>query len=311
MALTTGTLSPDTLTGTAETDLIFGRGGADFVSGRAGNDAIFAGSGDDTIAGDNIPVPALGGQLGTGPYISLDFGPYPPRFLGETPGNNLILADAGDDFILAGFGSDIVFGEAGNDTIFGFGAAGESPSGNTEIIRADGSDWLFGGGDDDSVLGGGSGDLLDGGTGRDTLSGGVGADTLIGGAGRDIFLYGLGLEPGVSGSVTGPDTGVGPGNRDVILDFRPGTDRLDLHGYNNPFPDPGGEPRPVFLGTDPFEASTGLQVRYEIEGGHTIVQFATRFGPPPRGLPVPVPEATGEIELVGVHHLTARDFILS
>lgn len=81
MALTTGTPSPDTLTGTAETDLIFGRDGADFVSGRECNDAIFAGSGDDTIAGDNIPVPALGGQLGTGPYISLDFGPYPPRSL--------------------------------------------------------------------------------------------------------------------------------------------------------------------------------------------------------------------------------------
>ena len=87
--------------------------------------------------------------------------------------------------------------------------------------------------------------------------------------------------------------------------------QLDLRAYRNLAPDPGGEPRPAFLGTDPFEASTGMQVRYEIEDGHTVVQVATRLGPPPRGLPVPVPEAAAEIELAGVHQLSAGDFILT
>ena len=132
---------------------------------------------------------------------------------------------------------------------------------------------------------------------------------MFGGAGPDVFVFGRGLEPFASSFAL--DTGVGPGNRDLVLDFQEGTDRLDLQAYRNPFPDPGGEPRPHFLGTDPFEASTGLQVRYEIEDGHTVVQFATRLGPPPRGLPVPVPEVSGEIELAGVHHLSADDFILS
>jgi Ca2+-binding RTX toxin-like protein len=307
MALITGGPDPETLTGTPETDLIFGRGGADFIPGREGDDAIFAGPGDDTIAGDNIPVPAPGERLQGGPFVSIDFGPYPPRIRGETPGDNLILAGSGDDSVLAGFGSDIVFGQDGDDTIFGFGAAGTSPVGNAEIVGADGPDWLSGGDGDDFVLGGGGGDLLDGGTGRDTLGGGVGADTLIGGAGRDVFLYGLGLEPGVSGFASRRDTGVGPGNRDVVLDFHRGQDLLDLSNYRPSSPGPG-EPQPpsLFLGTDPFEDVIALQVRYDIQGGNTVVQFYGPIGPL-----FGVPPPSGEIELAGVHHLKADDFILA
>jgi hypothetical protein len=301
MALVTGGPDPGILKGTVERDIIFGHDGAEFIVGRAGNDIIFAGSGDDTIAGDNAPLPG-------GPITPGDFGSYPPNF-GGTPGNNLIFAGAGNDLVRAGFGADTVFGEAGNDTIFGYGAAGVSPSGNAGIIGEDGGDLLFGGPGDDLLRGGGGNDRLDGGTGSDTLIGGVGTDTMFGGAGPDLFVFGRGVEPFTSSFAL--DTGVGPGNRDLIGDFHEGQDQMDLRGYRNPFPDPGGEPLPVFLGTAPFEASTGLQVRYEIENGHTVVQFATRLGPPPRGLPVPVPEATGEIELAGVHHLSASDFILS
>jgi hypothetical protein len=267
MALIRGGPDPEILTCTAGRDLIFGREGADLIAGRAGNDSIFAGSGYDTIAGDNAPRPG-------GPTASSDFGPYPPAF-GGTPGNNLIFAGAGDDVVQAGFGADTVFGEAGNDTIIGYGAAGVSPSGNAGIIDADGGDILFGDAGDDLLRGGG-GDHLDDGTGSDTLVGGVGRDTMFGGAGPDLFVFGRGLEPFTSSFAI--DTGVGPGNRDLIVDFHDGEDRLDLHGYRNPFPDPGGEPLPVFLGTDPFKASTGLQLRYEIEDGQTVgaVRHASR-----------------------------------
>jgi Ca2+-binding RTX toxin-like protein len=300
MALITGGPEADTLTGTARQDIILGLGGADIITGREGNDVILAGPGDDTVAGDNAPRPG-------GPIEAGDFGPFPPSF-GGMPGNNVILGGGGNDLIVAGFGADTVFGEAGDDTINGYGAVGVGPSGNAGVIGADGNDLLFGGRGNDLLRGGGGKDHLFGSDGDDTLVGGVGRDVIFGGAGPDLFLFGRGLEPFTS-SLT-PDTGVGPGNRDLIGDFHEGEDRLDLSGYRNPFPDPGGEPRPVFLGTAPFEASTGLQVRYEIEDGHTVVQFATRIGPPPRGLPVPVPEATGEIELAGVHHLSAGDFIL-
>jgi Ca2+-binding RTX toxin-like protein len=299
MPLITGTPGREILTGTAATDIIVGRGGADFISGREGDDVIFAGSGDDTIAGDNIPVPP------EGPIV---FGPFPPQF-GGTPGNNLIFAGSGNDSVLAGFGADVVFGGAGNDTIDGYGAFGGSPSATAEVIAADGPDRLFGNGGDDLIRGGGGDDLLHGGCGNDTLVGGRGVDTLVGGADHDVFVFGRSLEPPNS---TNPatDTGVGPGNRDIVVDFHHGEDVLDLSAYLN-FASVG-QPPPVFLGTDPFEASFALQVRYEIEDGHTVVQFFSPFGSPPSDTQPTVPEApTGEIELVGVYYLKADDFILA
>jgi Ca2+-binding RTX toxin-like protein len=302
MALITGTPRPDTLTGTAGTDLILGRRGADFISGREGDDVVLAGQGDDTIAGDNIPIPAPGGRLGTGPYLSLDFGPFPPEYRG-TPGDNLIFAGGGNDSVQAGFGADIVFGGAGDDTILGYGASGVSPSGTAGVIAADGPDRLFGGRGDDLIFGGGGDDLLSGGGGKDRLVGGAGVDTLVGGADEDVFAFGFGQEPfAFSFSL---DTGVGPGNRDVIRDFHRGEDKIDLS-----FAGPtgrGGILPPEFLRTDPFEASIALQVRFDVEGDRTIVQFATHTGNP---MSLPAPSGpSGEIELVGIHQLTENDFI--
>jgi Ca2+-binding RTX toxin-like protein len=304
MALITGRPQPDTLTGTAETDLIFGHGGADFISGREANDTIFAGSGDDTIAGDNAPLPDGSPETGEA------FGPLPPSF-GGTPGNNLIFAGAGNDSILAGFGADVVFGGAGNDTINGYGAFEDSPSGAAGVLIADGNDWLFGGSGDDLIRGGGGNDTLVGGRGNDTLVGGVGVDTLIGGAGRDVFVFGRLLEPFTSAVEFPVDTGTGPGNRDLILDFRQGRDQLDLSAYENILARPGVPSEPIFLGTDPFIASFAPQIRYQIEDGRTVVQIFAPLGNPPGGLEPRVPGGPGaEIELVGEHHLEAGDFIL-
>ncbi|MDO9707193.1 hypothetical protein [Paracraurococcus lichenis] len=303
MAFIPGTAAADTLVGTDGSDLILGHGGADFLVGRPGNDVIFGGPQNDTIAGDNIPLP--GGPLGQDV-----FGPYPAQF-GGTPGNNLIIAGAGDDSVHAGFGADTVLGGPGNDTLIGYGAAGVSPSGNAGIIRADGPDLLDGGPGDDLLRGGGGADTLLGGAGDDTLIGGTGVDVLAGGPGHDVFLFGRQLEPFASDPIT-PDTGVGPGNRDVILDFQDRQDVIDLTHYLNFFPPPEGQPPAVFLGTDPFTATGALQVRYEIEDGNTIVQIVAPFGSPPPGTPPSVPEGpTQEIELVGVHHLQACDVILA
>ena len=128
----------------------------------------------------------------------------------------------------------------------------------------------------------------------------MGADTLIGGEGRDVFLYGLGLEPFVSAFATGRDTRAGPGDRDVILDFHQGQDLLDLRGYQL-FPE-----SPVFLGTRPFGDISALQVRHDIRGDTTVVQFYAPAGPL-----FAVPPPSGEIELAGVHHLRAEDFVLT
>lgn len=302
MALRTGTPEADTLVGTAGADLVIGLGGPDFLSGREDDDTILGGSGDDAIAGDNVPLPG-------GPFGNDAFGPYPARY-GGAPGDNLVFAGAGDDSVLAGFGADTVFGGAGNDTLVGYGAAGVSPSGNAGLIGADGPDSLYGGQGDDLLRGGGGDDRLDGGSGRDTLIGGTGVDTLFGGRDEDVFLFGRNLEPFAS-NPPAADTGVGPGQRDVILDFHEDQDRIDLTLYGNAFSGPDDQPPPVFLGTGPFEATFALQVRYDIEDGRTIVQIVSPFGAPPAGTPPAVPEGpTQEIELAGIHRLHESDFIL-
>jgi len=295
----------DMLTGTAGRDVLIGGGGGEFISGGEGDDLILAGGGDDTIGGDNIVPP---GEVSP-------WGPTPPGETPESPpgrgafpgvvGDNVILAGAGNDSVTAGFGSDVVFGGAGADTIEGYGEVFPFSRIPNAWINLDAPDLLFGDAGDDLLRGGGGNDLLDGGSGNDRLEGGVGADFLRGGSGEDVFVAGW--------IFTGqfvPETEVGPGRRDVILDFQQGHDRIDLSGFNVPAQ---GQPPPLFLGTDPFVASWAVQLRYQFEGGRTILQLvaAPIGGPPADGTPPTIPEApTAEIELLGVHRLEASDVIL-
>jgi Ca2+-binding RTX toxin-like protein len=295
MPVITGETGADLLSGGQDADLILGRGGGDTLIGREGDDVVQGGAGDDLIGGDNIPRPG-------GPFQPSDFGPF-PRARPIGPGDNLLLAGGGGDRVFAGFGADTVFGGAGDDTINGYGVSNVSPVGSGNLIAADGPDRLFGGAGDDLVRGGGGDDLLSGGRGADTLVGGVGIDTFIGGAGADRFVFGRNLEPDGTSYIA--DTGAGPGQRDVILDFREGLDQLDLSAYRNSFPPPGGQPAPVFLGTAEFGESAALQVRFEVVGCTTLVQFLSPLGdasqPPP---------PLQEIELAGRHWLDAGDVIL-
>jgi Ca2+-binding RTX toxin-like protein len=305
MAFIIGRSGADTLPGTAEADIILGLAGADIIAGREGSDVIAGGAGADSIAGDNAPLPGV-------PPGRDAFGPFPPPFGGTPPGDNIILAGSGDDRVWAGFGNDTVFGEEGADTILGYGTFGGSPTGFTGLVTADGDDHLSGGAGNDLILAGGGDDLLRGGDGADTLGGGVGVDTLLGGDGPDIFVFGRAVEPGTSPPAAGLDSGVGPGNRDIVGDFVQGEDRLDLSNYANIFARPGVPAEPVFLGEDPFIASFAPQVRYEIEDGRTVVQVFAPLGNPPGGLEPPVPGGPGaEIELVGEIRLTADDVILA
>lgn len=287
-----GSQGDDTTDGTVGADLILGLGGDDTLIGHGGSDVILAGAGDDLIGGENLFLPGK-------PFDEGASGPYAGD---PTLGNNLILAGSGNDIVRAGYGADTIFGGAGDDVIIGYG---DAPTKYAQSVE-DGGNLLFGDAGDDSIQGGIGRDLIVGGSGKDTIFGGGGVDTLAGGAGRDVFAFAFG--PNGSSS----DTGVGPGNRDIILDFHEGTDRIDLRGYLNPFPGPDGQLPSIFLGDKPFEASLALQIRIQIEGGHTLVQLASYIGYPGPDVPPPQPDRPfQEIELAGVHHLTAGDFILA
>lgn len=84
-------------------------------------------------------------------------------------------------------------------------------AGDDSIAGSARRDDLIGGAGNDAIEGGAGRDRINGGAGDDTITGGAGADRLTGGAGADLFRFGAADGPG-----------------DVITDFTPGEDRIDL-----------------------------------------------------------------------------------
>lgn len=109
-----------------------------------------------------------------------------------------------------------------------------------------GAQTLTGGTGHDLLSGGAGNDVLSGGAGDDLLMGGAGADRLTGGAGADVFVFGD--DPG----------------QDVVTDFEPGTDRLDLGRWGRIY-------HPLSL--DILPRGDGAEIRHD---GHSLrLQSAT------------------------------------
>ena len=123
----------------------------------------------------------------------------------------------GNNYANTIFGSafgDTINGLGGNDTIYGLGGNDllSGGSGNDKVDGGTGNDDVYGASGNDRLAGGSGQDYLNGGTGNDKLLGGTGNDALVGGAGVDSFQF-----------------NAFDGN-DIIYDFDPGIDWLDLRG---------------------------------------------------------------------------------
>ena len=128
-------------------------------------------------------------------------------------------------------------------------------NGNT-INGTAGNDTMDGAGGNDSLNGLAGDDSLSGGTGNDTLNGGIFNDTLIGGAGLDRLTGGLNNDTFVYTLTS--DSPVG-NNRDVIVDFVSGLDKVDVSAIDANT-NTGGNGTFSFIGAGAF---TGLgQARY-------------------------------------------------
>jgi Ca2+-binding RTX toxin-like protein len=173
-------------------------------------------------------------------------------------GNDTITAKLGDDLIYGGDGNDYIDGDnlryevldgrGGQDVIYG-------GIGNDSIEGGHGNDRLYGESGDDYLNGGYSGDdIIEGGAGDDRLIGGLLAlpagmsgsdnDILVGGAGRDIFEARI-WHDSVGRFKDTPYPAYG-GRQDVIADFKPSEDQIDISLYRH---DPGTGPgRWLFMG---------------------------------------------------------------
>ncbi|MHA6138012.1 retention module-containing protein [Pseudomonas mohnii] len=186
------------------------------LTGTAGNDTLVAGNGDNILnAGDGNDILTAG------------------------TGDNELHGGAGNDLLYSGPGNDLLDGGIGNDTasyahatagvtvdlsLLGaqntIGAGTDTLTGIENLTGSNYNDTLTGDNNSNIINGGLGNDVLNGGGGDDFLIGGLGNNTLTGGAGADTFEW---LK--------------GNSGHDVVTDFAPGTDKLDLsqllQGENN------------------------------------------------------------------------------
>ncbi|WP_255440576.1 calcium-binding protein [Paracoccus sp. MC1854] len=192
----------DTIFGGDHDDRLFGDDGNDFLIGEGGNDSMTGGRGNDTLRG-NVGHDSMHGGDGADRLIG---GMGNDSLYGEA-GNDLMLGEAGADLMMGGEGNDTIDGSWDDDQLFGDG-------GDDLLLGGHGADRLAGGQGSDTLKGGAGNDVLTGGNGADVLQGDDGLDLMTGGAGADVFIF----DP-----VDSP-----PGTEDVIADFSPGVDRIDL-----------------------------------------------------------------------------------
>lgn len=184
--------------------------------------------------------------------------------------------------------NDRAFGDAGNDTLIG-------GRGNDLLQGGSGNDSQRGDAGNDDLRGGSGNDVLIGNDGNDTLNGGIGNDELSGDAGRDLLTGGGGLDRFDYDSVS--DSGVAPGNQDLIFDFVRGLDVIDLATIDAR-QDLASNQAFAFIGAAAFSAAG--QLRATAAAGQTVIE-ANVLG---------ADGAEMVIRLQGALALSAADFLL-
>jgi VCBS repeat-containing protein len=204
-------------------DVAYGQAGDDWLYGDKGNDVLVGGDGDDFISGDTGGDSLYGEDGNDIIWAGSDFvfdqlvGGAGDDILHGDSGQgdfDYLIGNAGDDSYYVDTYADLVFENAGEgtDTVYAnITGTGYYLYANIEDLVLLGTT-PFGVGNelDNHLTGNGVGNYLLGGAGNDTLNGLGGDDVLYGEAGADVFVF-------------GPS-----GGADVIADFVPGTDRIDL-----------------------------------------------------------------------------------
>lgn len=220
-----GNRHEDKLAGGLGNDTLSGGGGDDLLIGAEGDDHIWGGTGNDKLYGNHHRDKLIGGRgndtLLGGSGDDILIGTEGVNRLWGMQGQDRIIGGTGRDLVEAGTGHDVVAGRQGADRITGHdGNDILSGNGGDDLIRGGtGNDKLQGNLHRDLLIGGQGNDIIRGGEGNDTLVGGLGADRLNGGAGRDVFRF---------NSFTASKVGT----PDIISDFRPGWDDIDLTGLD-------------------------------------------------------------------------------
>ncbi|MFZ1429296.1 MAG: hypothetical protein WAS21_21270 [Geminicoccaceae bacterium] len=233
-------------------------------------------------------------SLSTSPTVNNDVltGSNAANNLSGLAGNDLIQGLAGADTLNGNDGSDVLDGGLGNDKLNGgTGMDIATFAGSTAVVvdlAATPATAKRGGETDtltsiEGVIGSTKADTFKGDVQNNEFQGGLGKDTATGGGGRDLYDFNA-----VADSPAGA-------TRDVIKDFVPGQDIVDLAGIDADGAIAGNQ---SFRWVGPATLTGAAQLGYYISGGNTIVRASTDADA----------AAEVEIQLTGVKALTAADF---
>ncbi|MGZ9063083.1 MAG: M10 family metallopeptidase C-terminal domain-containing protein, partial [Allosphingosinicella sp.] len=247
-----------TFNGSAETDasfVVYGGKGKDTLTGGLGNDIFFYAeerfASGDTVDGGS----GYDGMFLRGNYV-IDF--TAPGYTGLfTSIENLTLTSATDERYARGGGTEFDYNLILSNAIV---KPGETLTVSGTILMATETMILDGSQESDGLLrlfGGKAGDTLKGGGQADLIHGNLGADILAGGGGADTFRYDMTAE---SNSLS----------MDQILDFTPGTDKLDLSRIDART-NLAGDQAFIWIGSNAFSGNTA-QLRAFEQGGVWILQ---------------------------------------
>ena len=263
-------------------------GGNDIFDGRGGAviGTVTAGAGDDIYFVDNASLVLT--ELATLGETDSVFSEVNYRLFANF--ENLTLLNANN---LNGTGNDsnnLITGNAGDNRLNGLDGF-DTLNGDTGNDRLNGgiqNDSLNGGDGDDTLNGQSENDVLIGGDGDDLLIGGRGKDVLTGGNGADVFQF-TAIFHSSPAQV----------NADIITDFLPGEDLINLSGIDANRGNSGANDVFVFIGAGPFTGVAG-QLHYIQSGGNTYIEMDVNGDM----------LADSAIRLNGLFTLSGGDFVL-
>ncbi|MFZ1428285.1 MAG: right-handed parallel beta-helix repeat-containing protein [Geminicoccaceae bacterium] len=233
-------------------------------------------------------------SLSTSPTVNNDVltGSGGANNLAGLAGNDLIQGLAGTDTLNGNDGSDVLDGGPGNDVLNGGNGVDIATfAGSTAVVvdlAAKPATAKRGGETDtltsiEGAIGSSKADIFKGDAQNNEFQGGLGKDTATGGGGRDLYAF---------KSVADSPAGSG---RDVIKDFAPGQDVIDVSDIDADSTTPGQQ---TFRWVGKAVLTGAAQLGYYVSGGNTIVRASTNADAKPEL----------EIQLNGSKTLTAADF---
>lgn len=233
----------DRVIGNSLSNIMLGRAGNDTLIGLNGNDRFDGGPGNDRYYGGHGIDIADYHRQSARVVVNLEagfaLGHGRDGFNGiegayGSQANDLLIGNSARNWLHGGLGRDRLEGRGGNDRLVG-GAASDT------LVGGSGDDLLIGAEADilpvhGSIFGSvtpagarGPGDVLWGSTGNDTLMGSALNDVLVGAADGDRMYGGAGSDEFrfYAASDLAPRA-----DRDLIMDFQTGADRIDMTRLN-------------------------------------------------------------------------------